>query len=585
MKKLGKLSFFAKNLIISAMSIILIGVILLVSSYFTQKTILIDQLHGQIQAVTDTFAQGITTQQVEQAMAEKSYEGPVQSELRAYLDNVNKYNPNIAQAYVFGTELQNGNGTQLVAVPTKLMEALKEGKVNIGDMYEQPQTIVEGIQEMLKTGQTTFTSFYSDDFGLWTTILYPIKDSNGKIFAYFGVDADASAVPDGLHELLVRGITIMVIFLILIFIVQFFIVRRTLSPIRELIRGIEEVSKGNLDTHIKTGKDDLGIINQKFNEMVAKMNSVIVNVQSASKQVTESAKMLMDSASDHSSRSLTLANNVQDIADGMKYQEAATEETAKSMSEVSTVINTIAKNSSIVSDEAYAMEQKSEQGNQIVSKVTDQMTLISDFVHETAKAVDLLESRSQEIGNILGIITGISGQTNLLALNASIEAARVGEHGKGFAVVAGEVRKLAEQSADSANQISTLIAEIQSEIQNAVTSMKKGTMEVEHGMSIANQTGLLFADIHDATKKVTEQIQDISSATQQISAGTEEMTATADSLKTTAATAAANSAKVSENLEGQKATVLSTSDAANQLSTMAEQLQELISHFHVRKID
>lgn len=585
MKKLGKLSFFAKNLIISAMSIILIGVILLVSSYFTQKTILIDQLHGQIQAVTDTFAQGITTQQVQQAMAEKSYEGPVQSELRAYLDNVNKYNPNIAQAYVFGTELENGNGTQLVAVPTKLMEALKEGKVNIGDMYEQPQTIVEGVQEMLKTGQTTFTSFYSDDFGLWTTILYPIKDSNGKIFAYFGVDADASAIPDGLHELLLRGITIMVIFLILIFIVQFFIVRRTLSPIRELIRGIEEVSKGNLDTHIKTGKDDLGIINQKFNEMVAKMNSVIVNVQSASKQVTESAKMLMDSASDHSSRSLTLANSVQDIADGMKYQEAATEETAKSMSEVSTVINTIAKNSSTVSDEAYAMEQKSAQGNQIVSKVTDQMALISDSVHETAKAVDLLESRSQEIGNILGIITGISGQTNLLALNASIEAARVGEHGKGFAVVAGEVRKLAEQSADSANQISTLIAEIQSEIQNAVTSMKKGTLEVEHGMSIADQTGLLFADIHNATKKVTEQIQDISSATQEISAGTEEMTATADSLKTTAATAAANSAKVSENLEGQKATVISTSDAANQLSTMAEQLQELISHFHVRKVD
>ncbi len=585
MKKLGRLSFVAKNLIISAVSIVLIGVILLVSSYITQRSILIDQLHGQIQAVTDTFAQGITPQQVQQAMTEKSYEGTVQSELRSYLDNVNKYNPNIAQAYVFGTELENGNGTQLVAVPTKLMEALKEGKVNIGDMYEQPETIVEGIQEMLKTGQTTFTSFYSDDFGLWTTILYPLKDSNGKIFAYFGVDVDASAVPDGLHQLLVRGITIMVIFLIIIFVLQFFIVRRTLSPIRELIRGIEEVSKGNLDIHIKTGKDDLGIINQKFNEMVAKMNSVIVNVQSASKQVTESAKMMMDSASDHSSRSLSLANSVQDIADGMKYQEAATEETAKAMNEVSTVISTIAKNSSTVSDEAYAMEQKSAHGNEIVTEVTNQMTLISNSVHETAKAVDLLESRSQEIGNILGIITGISGQTNLLALNASIEAARVGEHGKGFAVVAGEVRKLAEQSADSANQISTLIVEIQSEIQNAVTSMKKGTTEVEHGLSIADQTGKLFAEIHLATKKVTEQIQDISSATQQISAGTEEMAATTENLRTTANIAASNSNKVSENLEGQKATVVSTSEAANQLSNMAEQLQELISHFHVRKAE
>ncbi|WP_335582714.1 methyl-accepting chemotaxis protein [Paenibacillus bovis] len=488
MKKISSLSFFTKNLLISAINILLIGVILLVSSYFTQKTILIDQLHGQIQAVTDTFAQGITAQQVQQAMTEKSYEGATQSELRSYLDNVNKYNPNIAQAYVFGTELANGNQTSLVAVPTKLMEALKEGKMNIGDLYEQPETIVNGVKEMMATGQTTFTSFYSDDFGLWTTILYPIKNSNGEIFAYFGVDADASAVPDGLHQLLVRGITIMVIFLILIFLVQFFIVRKTLSPIRELIRGIEEVSKGNLDIHIKTGTDDLGIINHKFNEMVAKMNGVIVNVQSASKQVTESAKMLMDSASDHSSRSLTLISNIQEIADGMKYQESATEDTAKSMTEVSTVIHTIARNSSNVSDEAYAMEQKSAKGNEVVNEVTNQMSLISESVHETAKAVELLESRSQEIGNILGIITGISGQTNLLALNASIEAARVGEHGKGFAVVAGEVRKLAEQSSESANQISSLIAEIQTEIQNAVTSMKKGTLEVEHGMSIANQT-------------------------------------------------------------------------------------------------
>ncbi|WP_458119278.1 methyl-accepting chemotaxis protein [Paenibacillus sp. Z6-24] len=585
MKKIGRLSFFTKNLLISAINILLIGVILLVSSYFTQKTILIDQLHGQIQAVTDTFAQGITSQQVQQAMAEKSYEGATQSELRSYLDNVNKYNPNIAQAYVFGTELANGNQTSLVAVPTKLMEALKEGKMNMGDLYEQPETIVDGVKEMMATGQTTFTSFYSDDFGLWTTILYPIKNANGEIFAYFGVDADASAVPEGLHQLLVRGVTIMVIFLILIFLIQFFIVRRTLAPIRELIRGIEEVSKGNLDIHIKTGEDDLGVINHKFNEMVAKMNGVILNVQSASKQVTESAKMLMDSASDHSSRSLTLISNIQEIADGMKYQESATEDTAKSMTEVSTVIHTIARNSSNVSDEAYAMEQKSAKGNEVVTEVTNQMTLISESVHETAKAVELLESRSQEIGNILGIITGISGQTNLLALNASIEAARVGEHGKGFAVVAGEVRKLAEQSAESANQISSLIAEIQTEIQNAVTSMKKGTLEVEQGMSIANQTGELFADIHDATKKVTEQIQDISSATQQISAGTEEMAATTENLKSTAAAAAANSAKVSKHVESQKATVVSTSDAANQLSTMAEQLQELISHFHVRKVD
>ncbi|CAJ1315666.1 methyl-accepting chemotaxis protein [Paenibacillus sp. PK4536] len=585
MKKISRLSFFAKNLLISAASIILIGVILLVSSYFTQKTILINQLHGQVQAVTDTFAQGITLADVEKLVAEKSYEGAKQTEIRSYLDNINKYNPNISQAYIFGTELADGNKTSLIAVPTKVMEALKQGNIDIGYLYEQPTEIVNGIQEMLKTKQPTFTSFYTDDLGLWTTILYPIQNGDGKVVAYFGVDADASAVPEGLNQLLVRGITIMVLFLIVIFLLQFFVVRRTLAPLRELIRGIEDVSKGNLDIHIKTGKDDLGIINHKFNQMVEKMNSVIVNVQSASQQVTESAKMLMDTSSDNSERSLTLISNIQDIANGMKYQEEATEDTAKAMGEISTVIHTIANNSSNVADQAYSMEQKSVEGNKVVNQVTEQMTLISRSVHDTSKAVELLESRSQEIGNILGIITGISGQTNLLALNASIEAARVGEHGRGFAVVAGEVRNLAEQSAQSANQISTLITEIQTEIQNAVTAMKKGTEEVEYGLSIADQTGKLFAEIQSVTKQVTEQIQDISSATQEISAGTEEMTATTENLKTTASVAAENSAKVSQHVEGQKSSIISTTDAANQLSTMAEQLQELISHFHVRKID
>lgn len=585
MKKIGKPSFFAKNLLISASSILLIGVILLISSYFTQKTILIDQLHGQIKTVTDTFVQGIKAEDVEKAMAEKSYDGPVQTELRAYLDTVNKYNPNIAQAYIFGTELTDGDMTSLIAMPTNLMQAFQEGNVNIGDMYKQPAEVATGLQEMMKTGQPTFTSFYSDDFGIWTTIAYPIKDSSGKIFAYFAVDADASAVPAGLEQLLVRGIIIMLVFLILIFFVQFFIVRKTLAPLRELIRGIEEVSKGNLDIKVKTGTDDLGIINSKFNSMVEKMNNVIVNIQGASQQVNESAKELMDNSRISSENSVALATSMQEIATGMRYQEEATEETAKAMNEISTVIHTIANSSSSVSDEAFAMEQKSAEGNKIVSQVTNQMSMISTSVNETAKAVQLLESRSQEIGNILGIITGISGQTNLLALNASIEAARVGEHGRGFAVVAGEVRNLAEQSAQSANQISTLITEIQEEIKNAVNSMKKGTEEVEYGMSIADQTGQLFAEILEATRKVTEQIQDISSATQQISAGAEETTATTINLKSTAAQAADNSSKVSTNVENQKGTILSTSEAANQLSIMAENMQELITHFHVRKID
>jgi methyl-accepting chemotaxis protein len=114
------------------------------------------------------------------------------------------------------------------------------------------------------------------------------------------------------------------------------------------------------------------------------------------------------------------------------------------------------------------------------------MRLIHDTVQDLSKVIRGLGERSKEIGEIVAVITKISSQTNLLALNAAIEAARAGEHGRGFAVVADEVRKLAEQSAQSAQQISELITHIQKETLNAVQSMDQATKEVQSGLDVVD---------------------------------------------------------------------------------------------------
>ncbi|NEW07692.1 methyl-accepting chemotaxis protein [Paenibacillus sp. SYP-B3998] len=584
MKKRSRMSFFTKNLLLSSVNIFLIGMLLIVSSYFIQKSILITQLQNQIKTVTEAWAKQIDTGQIQKAIAEKSYKGPVQTELRTLMDSVSKYNPSIAQAYVFGTELQDGNKTSLIAVPTHLVEPLEQAKLNIGDMYEQPKVVVNTVQKMLDTNAPALSDYYTDDLGIWTTITYPIKDASGKTFAYFAVDTDARAIPDGLHKLLINGISILLGFLVIILLIQYFIVRKTLSPIKALIHGIEEVSSGNLDVQIAVGKDDLGIINEKFNTMVRTINHMMVKVQEMSVQVATSAKGLYTSSEENTEHVDKINTNMKKIANSITYQEKSSSEGSRAISEMATVIQTIAFSSSTLSDEANHVENKSAEGDLMVKKMADQMQLITDFVKETSDTVTLLDRRSQEIGNILDIITGIANQTNLLALNAAIEASRVGEHGRGFAVVAGEVRKLAEQSQQSANQISALITEIQGGIHQAAQSMSHGNLVVTEGMTIAKQTGHLFTEILHATKEVSGQIQGVSSAAQEMSAGTEEISASADELNQAVSQTAASANEITHSIEEQKHYMETIVNSSNQLSATADELKELMKQFRVKKI-
>ncbi|MCR8642738.1 HAMP domain-containing methyl-accepting chemotaxis protein [Paenibacillus sp. N1-5-1-14] len=583
MQKYRNLSFFTKNVIFSSINIVLVGAMLIFASYIIQQHVLVTQLHKQIQVITDNWAKGIDSAKIKEAITEKNYEGPVQTALRDYLSSVNKFNPNIAQAYIFGTELQDGNKTSLVAMPTSLMNDFKKENVMIGDMYEQPQTVATALQEMLKTGQPTFTSFYSDMFGTWATIAYPIKDANGQIFAYFAADADASAVPNGLKTLLTYEILILLVFLLILILLQYFISRKTLAPIRHLIDGIDEVSKGNFEVQVPTGKDDLGLINEKFNDMVGKIRGMLIKVSRASDEVTSSARHLLTISEQNSEHTQKITHNIQEIAGNIQKQEQATIDSSKAMAEMAVVISNIAGSSSAVSDEAHAMETISTQGNAIIDQVSSQMGLISQSVTTTSQSIHALGNRSREIGDILSIITGISSQTNLLALNAAIEAARVGEQGRGFAVVAGEVRKLAEQSEHSAQQITVLIKEIQADIANAVESMEKGMQEVQTGIEVTEQTGTLFTEIITATQKVSSQIQEVSSATQEISAGTEEMTATAEELNSTARKTALTSNSIRTAVHAQTASMQSVVDASNKLTSLSVDLQDLITQFHVQK--
>jgi len=579
-----KMSFFAKNLLFSSINIILIGTLLIISSYYIQKNILINQLYKQIQSVTESWSQQIDPNLVRAAMAEKEFHGEVQLKIRPILDSVSNYNPNIAQAYIMGTELQDGNKTSQIAVPTSLLEPLKEMNITLEDMYEQPNVIVETVKELLRTGEPTFSDIYTDSLGAWTTVAYPIKDENGNIFAYFAADADASDIFEGLNKLLAYSVSILAGFLIVVLWVQYYVVKRTLSPIQSLIAGIEQMSAGNLDVVIPAGTDDLGIVNEKFNRMVRTLNETMARVQELSAKVAESAQTLYLATEENNRQAGSIHHNVKLIADNIGFQQQSTRDSSRAISEMSVVLQTVAHNSSSLAEEAADMEHTSIQGHASVQKMVEQMTSISGFVGNMSQTVDLLNRKSEEIGSILVLIRWIAEQTNLLSLNAAIEASRVGEHGRGFAVVAGEVRKLSEQTKQSADQISGLISDIQEQIQHAAQSMGYGTDVVEKGIVLAQETSSLFADMLRASKNVAVQTQEVSSATQQMSAGTEELAASADELSATMDATASGASEIALSVEAQRQQLSAIVDASNLLSSVAETLKEQIDKFKVKAV-
>ncbi|WP_433706864.1 methyl-accepting chemotaxis protein [Paenibacillus illinoisensis] len=218
-------------------------------------------------------------------------------------------------------------------------------------------------------------------------------------------------------------------------------------------------------------------------------------------------------------------------------------------------------------------------GGTAVEHTAKQMKLINKSVNETDVVMRMLDERSQQIGTMLHAITDIAKQTNLLALNASIEAARAGEEGRGFSVVAAEVRKLAEQSNQSSGQISTLIQDMRTDIEQSLQTLNRVKQDVDSGLQIANETEQQFNKIVGSTNFIAQQTEELASVTQQITASVQEITAGQEQVSNLALQAADNSQNIAASSEEQLASMEQITSLATTLSDMSQKLERLTIQF------
>lgn len=353
------------------------------------------------------------------------------------------------------------------------------------------------------------------------------------------------------------------------------------GPIGRLAEGVSKVAEGNLNQRVKVdSRDEIASLADSFNMMVDKLKVLVSRVSGLADALVSSSEELHDNAGQIANAAQQVAGSISEVAGGSQRQLNIVHETAEAVNQMSDGILQIASNADMASGMAAEAVNAADEGGRAMKDAVDQMARIETSVTGSAGVVAKLGEQSRQIGQISDTIAGIAGQTDLLALNAAVEAARAGEQGRGFAVVAEEVRKLAEQSQEAAQQISGLINEIQQDTCQAVEAMEQGTQEVAAGMQIIGNAGQNFNNIADIIQQVSGKVAEISQAIGQLANGSGSIVTAIQQIENVSKDAMGQTQTVSAAIEAQSAAMEQIAAASRSLADFAGELQKAASELN-----
>jgi len=325
---------------------------------------------------------------------------------------------------------------------------------------------------------------------------------------------------------------------------------------QEMIERIKDVAEGERDLTKRiaiTCNDEVAELATWFNRFIDKVQEILCQVSSNIQSLATASEEI--SASSH------------EQAQGAESQKDQTNQVAAAMQEMAATVHEVSENSNKAAAASQKAAEMAREGGRVVEETLSRMRTIANSVGDTARKVQELGKRSDEIGRISGVIEDIADQTNLLALNAAIEAARAGEQGRGFAVVADEVRKLAERTGAATKEISAMICSIQTETKTAVAAMQAGSKEVEAGVESTRRAGDSLQGIIKMSQQVGDMVTQIATAATQQSATTEQINNNIEQI-----------ARIASSTESG---VQQTAGALQDLSGLALNLRQLVGQFRL----
>jgi Methyl-accepting chemotaxis protein len=376
-------------------------------------------------------------------------------------------------------------------------------------------------------------------------------------------------------------VSLLAILLAIVFIAIFS--KRFTKPIQLIRDECLLLSQGDLRERENQvfSQDEIGQLATGFRAMRSKLHSLVTKIQAQAEQVAAASEELTASATQSADAANQVAGSIAEIARGTEKQAASATQMTLVAEQMVTSTEQISATMHGVADIAKDASQEAEHGRQAVEQVIDQMNQISNGSEAVQTAIVELSKGSQEISEIVTLISTIARQTNLLALNAAIEAARAGEHGKGFAVVAEEVRKLAEESNKAAQQIGLLIQKNQMNMDQAVEATQAGTAGVKEGITVVSSAGETFTKIVGSIMRLSEQVMEVSDSVNLIADNSKSLLSSIHQVNDVGKENAAETQTVSAATEEQSASMQEISSSSQSMAKSASDLRAEIATFRV----
>lgn len=402
------------------------------------------------------------------------------------------------------------------------------------------------------------SDFYSDAWGTWITGGGPIYNSKGEIVAFAYVDVDGMKIYEELNNLKQRIVIVSALALLVLVaasaLLSFSIANYINRPLSILHHGLKRIREGEFDYRVAIRtRDEFQELGEAFNTMTDNMQAMALQLSTSSKKIAESSNDVLAISKEQASTS--------------SEQSISVTETTATMEELTSTSRYIAENSESVVNIAAETHQVTQKAVDLSQHTKDKIEEIRKKSDTDISEITELSRKMQKITDVMEIINNITEQTKLISFNAALEATGAGEAGKRFAVVAAEIRRLAENVAESTEEIKTTVTEVRMAMDTLMKTSKDSAQKIREGVELVTKVSDVLQNILAAAQNTTESARQISLSTQQQRTASEQVVMT-----------------LKEISEGSKQFVKSSNHAASiaaDLSALSEELKKTLAAYKV----